>query len=127
MLGLQVTFATPGDICKYLAKEYQFMILKGKEWYRTVMNILNYGKNIEVTMSMIDEIFKLMNESMPHQKLAVPRSDTSDIPDCDEIDSESFKWYEVGKIICMLQKLENDPESPVLGKLCSSICRNCYT
>ena len=78
-------------------------------------------------MPMIDEIFKMMNESMPNQQLVIPRSDTSDIPDCNEIDLESFKWYEVGEIICMLQRLENDLESPVLGKLCSSLCHNCYT
>ena len=35
---------TPDDICKYLAKEYQFMIQQGRECYITVMNILNHGK-----------------------------------------------------------------------------------
>jgi len=89
---------TSGDIFKYLAKEYQFMILKGKECYRTVMNILNYGKKFEVTMPMIDEIFKLVNESMPNQKLVVPRSDTSDIPDCDDFDSESISGMKLEKL-----------------------------
>ena len=123
----KINTGTPDDICKYLAKEYQFMIQKGRECYATIMNILNHGKKGNTTMPMIDEIFQLTNESMPNQQLVSPRSDTSDIPDCNEIDLESFKWYEVGEIICMLQRLENDLESPVLGKLCSSLCHNCYT
>ena len=86
------------------------------------MNILNHGKKCKVTMPTLDEIFKILNESMPNQQLVIPRSDTADSPDLNEIALESFTWYDVGEIICMLQKLENDPESPVLGKLCSSLC-----
>ena len=69
------------------------MIQKGKEWYVTIMNILTYGKKGKATMPMIDQIFKLLNESMPNQQLVIPRSDTSDIPDCNEIDLESFNPF----------------------------------
>ena len=123
----KINAGTPDDICKYLAKEYQFMIQKGKECYITVMNILNHGKKCKVTMPTIDEIFKLLNESMPNQQLVIPRADTADSPDLNEIALDSFTWYDVGEIICMLQRIEIDAKSSVLGKLGSSLCRNCCT
>ena len=123
----QINAGTPDDICKYLAKEYQFMIQKGKECYMTIMNILNYGKKRKVTMPTIDEIFKLLNESMPNQQLVIPRSDTADSPDLNEIALESFTWYDVGEIILMLQRFEIDAKSSVLGKLGSYFRHNCCT
>ena len=78
------------------------MIHKGRECYATIMTILNHGNKGNATMPMIDEIFKLLNEIMPNQQLVIPRSDTANSPDLNEIALESFKWYEVGEIICML-------------------------
>ena len=123
----QINARTPDDICKYLAKEYQFMIHKGKECYATIMNILNHGNKGNATMPMIDEIFKLLNESMPNQQLGIPRSDTAGSPDLNKIALESFTWYDVGEIICMRQRIEIDAKSSVLGKLGSSLRLNCCT
>jgi len=75
----------------------------------------------KATYPMMDEIFKLMNESMPNQELVYSRSNTSNILDSDEIHIENFNWYEVGEIICMLQKLQSDPDSPILGKPFSTL------
>jgi hypothetical protein len=91
------------------------------------MNILNHGKKVEVTMFTIDEIFKLLNESMPNQQLVIPRSDTADSPDLNEVAVETFTWYDVGEIILMLQRFEIDAKSSVLGKLGSYLCHNCCT
>ena len=123
----KINAGPPDDICKYLAKEYQFMIHQGRECYITVMNILSHGSKCKVTMSTIDEIFKMLNESMPNQQLVIPRSDTADSPDLNEIALESFTWYDVGEIICMLQRIEIDAKSSVLGKLGSYLRHNCCT
>ena len=118
---------TPDDICKYLAEEYQFVIHQGKECYITTMNILTHVSGCKVTMSTIDEIFKILNESMPNQQLVIPRSDTADSPDLNEIALESFTWYDVGEIILMLQRFSIATTSSVLGKLGSYLCHNCCT
>jgi hypothetical protein len=123
----KINAGTPDDICKYLAHEYQFMINQGRDCYITVMNILNHGKKVQVTMPTIDEIFKLLNESMPNQQLVIPRSDTADSPDLNEIALETFTWYNVGEIILMPQRFEIDAKSSVLGKFCSSLRHNCCT
>ena len=123
----KIKIGTPDDICKYLAEEYQFVIHQGKECYITVMNILSSVSKCKVTMSTIDEIFKILNESMPNQQLDIPRSDTADSPDLNEVAIETFKWYDVGEIILILQRFEIAAKSSVLGKLGSYLCHNCCT
>ena len=65
---------------------------------------------------MMNEIFTLINEAMPNQKVVCSTPDSSDPQDSDEIHIEDFAWYEAGEIICMLQKLQSDPGGPILGK-----------
>ena len=123
----KINAGTPDDICKYLAEEYQFVIQKGKECYMTTMNILTHLSGRKTTMATIDEIFKIVNESMPNQQLDIPRSDKADSPDLNEVAVETFTWYDVGEIICMLQGFEIDAKSSVLGKFGSSLRHNCCT
>jgi len=123
----KITIGTPDDICKYLAEEYQFVIQKGKECYMTTMNILTHLSGRKTRMATIDEIFKIMNESMPNQQLDIPRSDKADSPDLNEVAIETFTWYEVGEIIVMLQTIEIEAKSSVLGKLGSYLRHNCCT
>ena len=69
----------------------------------------------------MNESFKFINETMPNQKSVCSRSDLSDALDSDEIHVEDFTWYEVGENICMLQKLQSGPGSPILGKSFSTL------
>jgi len=123
----KIKIGNPDDICKYLAEEYQFLIHHGKECYMTVMNILSHFSGRKETMATIDEIYKIMNVSMPNQQLLIPRSDTADSPELSEVAIETFKWYDVGEIILMLQRFEIAATSSVLGKLGSYLCHNCCT
>jgi len=82
-----LTDGTPDGICKNLTHQYQFLKARGIECYQTVMNILNHGKTEDIPKcSMMNEIFTLINEAMPNQKLvcSTPESDCSRlVPVCE--------------------------------------------
>ena len=69
----KLTTGTPQEICKTLAHEYQVLIARGRESYRTVMNILNFGKpatNHE-KCPMMKDIFTIMNDATPNHELFI--------------------------------------------------------
>jgi len=114
----KLTTGTPQGICKTLAHEYQVLIARGRESYRTVMNILNVGKpatNHEKS-PMMKDIFTIMNDATPNHKLVIVTPAESQPQDLYDIHLVDFPWFDLGGFICMLKKLAEDENSSVAGK-----------
>ena len=67
-------------------------------------------------MPVMDEIFRLTNESLPNHKLDFSRPDSDNDEGLDEIYIEDFTWYNIGKIVQMLKKLQSKEGKSSLGK-----------